>query len=117
MELPYVFDLLYDVKRIDELHSLLAKESLEGTANAREIASLMLANDIPFPAGYEQPICPENAPPWTPGHVRSAVPGCSASKPAGKEMAGVCVVLTAGHTCGTIPRDSTSPSTVCVDRL
>lgn len=51
--LPYVFDLIYDIKSLESLHDHLnGNTRLATSATDRELLKLMEENDIPLPEGY-----------------------------------------------------------------
>jgi hypothetical protein len=58
-KLPYDFDLLYDIKSVEELHRILNGEphSMEIYRDKEiELCELMDHYKIPFPEGYTRPI-------------------------------------------------------------
>lgn len=50
-ELPYEFDLLYDVKSVQELHSILKGEPHRTSATIQELCELMDKYNMPIPFG------------------------------------------------------------------
>ena len=55
-KLPYVFDLLHDVKSVEELHSILLGEPHCTDATDWELCELADEHGIPLPEGYESPL-------------------------------------------------------------
>jgi len=54
--LPFEFDLLYDIKTVGELHAHLTGARRTATsATDRELVAAMLENNIPMPEGYSPP--------------------------------------------------------------
>ncbi len=51
-ELPYVFDLLWDIKSVEHLHEILLRKYGHDTAQNWELEEEMITNNIPFPEGY-----------------------------------------------------------------
>ncbi len=56
--LPYEFDLLYDVKTVEELHCILKGESHCTDAQDWELCELAEIYNIPLPEGYKSPLKP-----------------------------------------------------------
>jgi hypothetical protein len=51
--LPYIFDLMYDFKTVEDLHAhLMGTTRFSTSATDRDLAKLMAENDIPLPEGY-----------------------------------------------------------------
>ena len=55
-KLPYKFDLLYDVKSVEELHSILNGEPHCTDANDWELCELAKKHNIALPEGYDSPL-------------------------------------------------------------
>lgn len=55
-KLPYEFDLLYDVKSVEELHSILLGEPHCTDAQDWELCELAEKFNIPLPEGYKSPL-------------------------------------------------------------
>lgn len=51
-KLPYSFDLLFDIKTLEHLHTILMEESLDVLFDQGELEELMDELNIPFPDGY-----------------------------------------------------------------
>jgi hypothetical protein len=51
-KLPYSFDLHFDIKTVDELHSILLNDALDSCFNQSELEEMMDTCEIPFPKGY-----------------------------------------------------------------
>ena len=51
-KLPYDFDLLFDIKSVEELHRILLEDSLDIFQDQKDLEELMDAHAIPFPEGY-----------------------------------------------------------------
>ena len=51
-KLPYDFDLLFDIKSVEELHRILLEDSLDILHDQGELEDLMDTYAIPFPEGY-----------------------------------------------------------------
>lgn len=55
-ELPYVFDLLYDVKSVESLHDhLTGRRRLATSGTDAQLIALARENDIPLPDGLAEP--------------------------------------------------------------
>lgn len=56
-KLPYVFDLLWDLKTVSKAHDLLVNEDAMHctTVNEIELVCLMKAEGVPLPENYEDP--------------------------------------------------------------
>jgi hypothetical protein len=55
-ELPYVFDLLYDVKSVESLHDhLTGKRRLATSATDTQLITLAREEGIPLPEGLREP--------------------------------------------------------------
>ena len=57
-ELPYEFDLLYDVKSVEELHLILQGEVHRTGASEGELCELAEKHNILLPEGYTSPLKP-----------------------------------------------------------
>ena len=57
-KLPYEFDLLHDVKSVEELHGILLGEPHCTDAKDWELCELAEQYDIPLPEGYKSPLKP-----------------------------------------------------------
>lgn len=57
-KLPYEFDLLYDVKSVEELHSILEGEPHCTDGQDWELCELAEKYNIPLPVGYISPLKP-----------------------------------------------------------
>lgn len=56
-ELPYIFDLLYDIKTLSSLHGhLTGRERLATSATDQELVALMLEHGLALPADYSAPL-------------------------------------------------------------
>lgn len=53
-KLPYDFDLLFDIKSVEELHRILLEENLEYMFIQEDLEELMKVYNIPYPEGYNQ---------------------------------------------------------------
>lgn len=55
-ELPYIFDLLYDIKSVELLHGhLTGALRLPTSSTDAEIIQSMVEHNIAFPEGYQKP--------------------------------------------------------------
>ena len=53
-KLPYDFDLLFDIKSVEELHQILLEDALDILHDQGDLEELMDAYAIPFPEGYNR---------------------------------------------------------------
>lgn len=54
--LPYVFDLMYDLKSVEELYAhLTGKQRFATSATDAALVQMMIENDVPLPEGYVPP--------------------------------------------------------------
>jgi len=57
-KLPHEFDLLHDIKSVEELHNILLGEPTHCDADEWELCELAEQFNIPLPEGYESPLKP-----------------------------------------------------------
>jgi len=55
-KLPYEFDLLFDIKSVEELHRLIIEDRFDCFQDEYKVFSLMEDHNIPFPEGFKNPI-------------------------------------------------------------